>query len=141
MMTDPNPITGPSLSRRNGGGWRLSYRGYFPHGQFVRNFRTLVEELLRGVNSIHLSEIEWKAALNNVDNPAISPSQRAVCFHILIEQGTKDALNGYAGDWQVLSGDDHKAREAMNWTAHERIAKVISRIRQGFPDLASEYLG
>ncbi len=115
----------------------------------IRNYLRVVhervghdaEELLRGVNFIHLSEIAWNAALNNVHNPAISPSQRAVCFHTLIEQGTKDALNEDAGDWQVLSGDDHKAREALNWTAPERVAKVISRIRQEFPDLASECLG
>ena len=98
------------------------------------------EELLRGVNFIRMSEIEWQAALNNVDNPAISRSQRAVCFHTLIEQGTKDALHGDPRDWQILSGEDQKAREAMSWTAPERISLVIGKIRQEFPNLALECL-
>ena len=114
----------------------------------IRNYLDVVnelvghdaEELLRGVNFIRMSEIGWQAALNNVDNPDVGRSQRAVCFHTLIEQGTKDALHGDPGDWQILSGEDQKAREAMSWTAPERIAMVIGRIRQEFPHLALECL-
>ena len=98
-----------------------------------------VEALTRHVNFIAMHELEWEAALNNVDNPAISPSQRAACFHRLIEQGTNDALHGDPGDWQVLSGEDHRARQAMSLTAPERIANIVARIRQEFPHLVSEF--
>ena len=98
-----------------------------------------VEELTREVNFIILNQPEWEAALKNVDNPKISPSQRAACFHRLIEQGTQDALHGAPGEWQVLSSEDDRAREAMNLTAPERIARGIQRIRVEFPYLVAEF--
>lgn len=100
-----------------------------------------VEELIREVNFMVLHELEWDVALNNVDNPEIRPSKRAACFHRLIEQGTHDALHGDPGEWQVLSGEDYRAREAMSLTAPERVAKIVHRIRSEFPHLAAEFRG
>ena len=98
-----------------------------------------VEELTREVNFIMMHQLEWEVALNNVDNPEISPSSRAACFHRLIEQGTQDALHGNPGEWQFFSGDDGRAREAMNLTAPERIARVVQRMRVEFPHLVVEF--
>ena len=98
-----------------------------------------VEELTRQVNFMMMHELEWEAALKNVDNPEISPSSRAACFHRMLEQGTQDALYGDPGEWQFYSGDDDRAREAMNLTSPERIARVVQRMRLEFPHLVAEF--
>ena len=99
-----------------------------------------VEELTREVNFIMMHQLAWDGALKNVDNTEIRPSQRAACFHRLIEQGMQDALHGDPGEWQVFSGEDDRAREAMKLTAPERIARVIQRMRTEFPHLVSEFM-
>ena len=98
-----------------------------------------LEELTREVKFINMSELEWGVALNNVGNAEIRPSRRAACFHRLIEQGTQDALHGDPGEWQIFSGEDDRAKESMNSTAPERIAKIVQRIRTEFPHLIEEF--
>ena len=82
-----------------------------------------VEELTREVNCMLMHEIEWDAALNNVDNPDLKPSDRASCFHRLIEQGTGDALHGCPGEWRVLPDT-----ETWALTAPERISKIVHKL-------------
>ena len=117
------------------------------HDQRIRNYLRVVherfyhdvEELTREVNFIIMNQLEWEDALKNVDNPAISPPRRAARFHRLIEQGTQDALHGDPGEWQAFSGEDHRAREAIQLTAPERIARVVQRMRVEFPHLVAEF--
>ena len=108
----------------------------------IRNYMRVVHErfdhdaegLTREINYMGMHEIEWAAALNNVDNPDLKPSQRASCFHRLIEQGTGDALHGNPGEWRILPDT-----ETWALTAPERIAKIVQRIRTEFPHIAVEF--
>ena len=93
-----------------------------------------VEELTREVNYMVMHEIEWSTALNNVDNADLKPSQRASCFHRLIEQGTGDALHGNPGEWRLLQD-----KETSALTSPERIANIVQRIRTEFPHIAAEF--
>ena len=98
-----------------------------------------VGELTREVSLILMHQLEWESALINVDNPEISPSQRAACFHRLIEQGTQDALHGDPGEWQGPWVEDNRAMELLKFTAPERIARVVQRMRTEFPHIAAEF--
>lgn len=108
----------------------------------IRNYIRVVHErfdhdaegLTREINYMGMHEIEWAAALNNVDNPDLKPSQRASCFHRLIEQGTGDALRGNPGEWRILPDT-----ETWALMAPERIAKIVQRIRTEFPHIAVEF--
>ena len=109
---------------------------------YLRVVHTLVghdvEELTREVNFTMMHQIEWESALENVDNPEISPSRRAAMFHRLIEQGTQDALHEDPGEWLGTLLDNCRAQEIMKLTAPERIARIIHRMRDEFPDLVPE---
>lgn len=98
-----------------------------------------LEELMHLVNHPSLSKYAWRQALAKVDDPDESPGRRAACFHLLIEQSSGDALTGDPVAWQSCLDPErnYECREWMQLTAPERIAGVVQRIRQEFPEVVA----